>query len=127
MSHLTPAAQRTLDRLKGRCRRIERAAIDARQGRSVFVGYDSLPDGRLIVQLNRADCSRVAVELLPDGRAIWPRRERLVLAATEIVGGEYVVCRGDALGAVVARFPRSLQGETAARKFITMREVRQCC
>lgn len=37
-----------------------------------------------------------------------------VVAATDIIGGEFVVCIGNALGAVVARFPRTDEGYRAA-------------
>jgi hypothetical protein len=39
---------------------------------------------------------------------------KLVVAATEIVGGELVICQGDALGPVVARFPRTAEGSARA-------------
>lgn len=37
-----------------------------------------------------------------------------VVAATSVVGDEFVVCEGNALGPVVARFPRTEEGHKAA-------------
>lgn len=42
---------------------------------------------------------------------------KMVVAATEIVGGELVVCEGDALGPVVARFPRTVEGHARATAY----------
>lgn len=47
----------------------------------------------------------------------------LVITQTEIVGGEYAVCEGDALGRVVATFPRTPEGLKAADAMIAPKAV----
>ena len=46
------------------------------------------------------------------------RKPKFVIAATEYVYGDLVVCRGSALGEVVARFPRTAEGDAAAHMFV---------
>ena len=45
---------------------------------------------------------------------------KYVVAATEIhqSQGDLVVCEGNALGRIVARFPRTIEGKQAADRFI---------
>ena len=65
-------------------------------GAPVAIGGDGIPA-----------VAALGVEAL----AAAPRFEHV---ATEIVGGYLVVCRGDALGEIVARFPRTEADHRAA-------------
>jgi hypothetical protein len=48
---------------------------------------------------------------------------RFVIAYTEYCSGHIVVCKGNALGEVVAKFPRSADGDAAAHIVLGVAEA----
>lgn len=66
----------------------------------------------LILRLLRA--KRMHRDFADTLAAVKANRPARVVTATSIAGGELIVCEGDALGAVVARFPRTEAGHKAA-------------
>lgn len=69
-------------------------------------------------EIKRLAGSRLLLDTPRVARERVVKRPKYVIAATEYVYGEFVVCEGDAGGPIRARFPRTKEGYAAALAFI---------